>query len=212
MWKIFKGDLRYYTSGVFILYGTGLLFFVMAAMWKLIDIYVFSSTMIMVFWVVTALMGINEGTEKHTRIYSLLPVSVQDFARARILFLMSLQGGNFLLWLVLLIITHMEDKGEVLRDILVMNAIVFIVVNIFIIYDDLKYSACSQRRFIFAGGVIIVLLLLIGLDIADIMSYPLNFNDAQPKSLPEVIVFYVICIGSFWWEYRLFQKRITYID
>ncbi len=212
MWKIFKGEVRYYTSGVFILYGSGLIFFVMAAVWNLIDMYVFSSTMIMVFWMVTALMGINEGQEKHIRIYSLLPVSVKNFAGARMLFLIFLQGVNFLLWLILLSITHMEDKGQVLRDILVMNAIVFIVVNIFIIYDDLKHSAHNQRRFIFVGGVIMVLIIFILLEIADITSYPLNFNTDQPKSLAEVIVFYVICFGLFWWECKLFQKRIRFIE
>ncbi|MFO7889848.1 MAG: hypothetical protein R6V04_05865 [bacterium] len=212
MWKIFKGDLSYYKSGVFILYGTGMIFFVMAAVWNFFDIYIFSSTMIMVFWVVTAMMGVNEGTEKHIRIYSLLPVSVKDFARARMLFLLFLQGGIFLLWLIFIIISNMESKWQVLKDILVMNAIVFIVVNIFIIFDDLKYSAKSWSRFIFAGAIFFLLIIFVLLDVADIMSYPLHFNTSQPKSLAEVIIFNIICIGLFWWEFDIFQKRKSYLE
>ncbi len=212
MWKILNGDFSYYKSGVFILYGIGLIFFMMAVIWKLIDIYVFVSTLVMLFWVVTAMMGANEGKEKHVRMYSLLPVSVKDFASARMLFLIFLQTGIFLMGLFLFIIERVESRWQVLGDMLVMNAIVFIVVNIFIIYHDLKYSARRQGRFIFLGVVIILLISFIFLDIAGIMSYPLNFNCEYPKSLAEVIIFNLLCIVLFWWDFKIFLRRKSYVE
>ncbi len=212
MWNILKGDFSYYKSGTCILYGMGMIFFMMAAVWNLIDIYIMSGTLVILFWLMAAIMGANEDKEKHIRRHSLLPVSVKEIGKARLLFLLFLQGGIFLMWMVLLVIERGEHKGQILRDLLVMNAMVLIVVNIFSLYHDLKYSASTYWRFILVGGIITLLIIFILLDIADIMSYPLNFNSCQPKSLTDVIIFNLVCIILFWWDYRIFLKRKSFIE
>ena len=116
------------------------------------------------------------------------------------------------MWMVLLFIERGEYKGQILRDLLVMNAMVLIVVNIFSLYHDLKYSASTYWRFILVGGIITLLVIFFLLDIADIMSYPLNFNSCQPKSLADVIIFNLVCIILFWWDYRIFLKRRSFIE
>lgn len=212
MWNILKADLSYYKSGVIILYGAALIFFFLGVLGMLSEIIIFFSTMAVLFWVVTALMGTNEGKEKHVRIHSLLPVSVKDLARVQIFFLIFLQAGIFLLGLLLLLVTDIENGWKMLWDILFINALVLIIVNIFIIYHDLRYSAYPKGRFYFTGAVILLLIIFIILDVVGIMSYPLNFNCAQPKSLAEVIIAYLVCIILFWWDYRIFLNKVTFIE
>lgn len=212
MWKILKGDFSYYKSGVLILCGTGLIFFIFTAVWNFVDVYIFTGTQVMVFWIVTAMMGTNEGKEKRIRMYSLLPVSVKDFARARMLFLLFLQAGIFFMWLVLLLIKRTWEFKPVFLEMLAMNAILFIVINIVVIYDDLKYSPRSQSRFFFLGGIALVFLFFIYFDISGIIPYPFKFHSSHPKSLMEVIIYNLLCIVLFWWDNKIFQGRKFYIE
>lgn len=212
MWKILKADFKYNKGGLAILYGIGLILLPMVIVWKLLDIYVFMGITTMTFWIIMAMTGAEEDKEKRERLQSLLPVPIKEFGIVRLLFLLFAQTPMFLAWTTLLFITQPAELGSVFRDLLSINALIFITINIFVIFHDLKYSACKSCRFLFLGGVFGLLILFGYFHYLGIMRYPLNFGPVSYKSVPETIIFIGVCIGLFYWDFQIFIRRKSYIS
>ena len=212
MWKLLKADLNYNKGGLCFLFGIAIILFPMAAIWKVIDLYVFMGVMTMLFWIIMAMIGAEEDKEQRERKQSLLPIPLKQFGIVRQLFVIFNQAFMFILWILLLFIVQPVDMGPVFRDMLSMNALILIVISVFVIFHDLKYSACKICRFLFLVGVFGVLALFGYLHFLGIMRYPLNFGPVAYKSLIETIIFIIVCLGLIVWNFNIFIRRRSYLN
>jgi len=211
MWKLLKADLNYNKGGLCFLFGIAIILFFISVIWKVIDLYVFTGIMTMIFWVIMAMIGAEEDKEKREHMQSLLPIPLKQFGVARLLFVILNQAFMFIIWTLLFFITQPVDMGPVFRDMLSLNALVLIVINVFVIFHDLKYTACKVCRFIFLGGVFGLLILFGYLHFRGVMRYPLNFGPAAYKSLIEVIIFNIVCLGLFFGDFQIFIRRKSFL-
>ena len=207
-----KADFSYNKGGLILLFGIGLILFLMSILWEIFELFVFVGIMTMLFWIIMAMIGAEEDKEKRERMQSLLPVPIKQFGISRHLFVAISQMSMFLLWVILLFVTQPPEIGTAFRDMLCINALIFIVINIFVIFHDLKYSRFKNCRFIFLGSVFTMHILLVYFHIQGILQYPLNFNSASPKTLVETLVYQMIFLGLSYWDFHIFIRRKSFIS
>jgi len=212
MWKMLKADFNYNKGGLIIFFGIGVILLLMSVIWEFFEFFVFVGIMTMLFWIIMAMIGAEEDKENRERMQALLPVPIKRFEIGRLLFVVITQTVMFLLWVILLFTTRPMEIGPAFRDILCINALIFIVIMIFVIFHDLKYSRCKRCRFIFLGGIFGILILFGYFHYLEIMQYPLNFNSSYPKTPLETLIFQAVCLGLFCWDFQIFIHRKSYIS
>lgn len=210
MWPVLKAEVGYYKLGLIVNLIVVTSLFVLC-MTRRIEFEFYGAFTMMAYWITVALVGVADDKEKHDRLHAGLPVKTQSLAAVRVGFLLSYFCATLVLWLVLWAVTGFEDRGAVFREMISMMSLVFIVVNLIIIFTDLGFFSNRLYRIVYLSVVMALFGLLIVLAVLNIMAYPLNFGPGSPKSWIDMTAFAAVCIGLFVWDYRLFIRRHSYL-
>ena len=212
MWKILKADFDYNIDGLMVLYGIGISLFIAGFIWDSFDVNLLSGITIISYWVIIGNLGKREDNEKRDRFITLLPIPIRQIGRARNIYLITVQSGLFLLWLISLWLNPLPTKEIILRDLISLNALVFVFMIPFIIFHDLGYFGKRIYRFTFTGGILFLLIFLIWLDLRGIIKYPFQFGEDHVKSTAEIGSYYLVVTGLFYWNHIVFIRRKSYVE
>lgn len=149
MWQLLKAEIVYYKLSLFIVYSLCLLILLANMNFGIDGFYKLMGTSIIIAFISIGIMGAESDKEKRERFQASLPISIQQLSFVRLLFIVILQGGFFILWCIRYLIALNKIGMTDIYSMFCMNAFLFSVLNLFIIYSDLKFYNKFKYRAIF---------------------------------------------------------------
>jgi hypothetical protein len=174
-------------------------------------VYALTTSTMIAYWVLLAVVGSGSDRERHDRLYVLLPIPLRQISIGRLLFWMIVQFGWFALWLLMYFLQHFGQDSWTIWSLLSMNALVFIVICPFFIYHDLGFWSRKGYRLIFWGALLLILgAIAVGVLFTD-LEYELTFGPGVRKSPWNAAVLMMLGAALTVMSHSVFLKRRSYV-
>src|SRR5262245_752337 len=131
MWQILKAELHYWRDALILLYAIAAVFLVAAV---LIDSWGFGSFMwstTIAYFIFMAIAGADTFNEKRYRLFNILPVRPIDVAVADAMYILLVQIGMSLLWIIYLLFRPEQMGSGTLWVMVSNNALILTVITIY---------------------------------------------------------------------------------
>jgi hypothetical protein len=219
MWKILKTELSYHQTAIKATYACGVAFLIVAVFsgplkrmdspistWSLMSVVTSAYIFLLIH------IGSHDDTEKRDRLHALLPISRWKLGIARMALLLLLQAGFGVLWVIGVMAAGKGLELSYLYYMLSANAFFFLTVALIAIYLDLGHFGKNTYRWIFAGLVVLLVILIAWLTLAGNIIPVLKYI-FEPYTTPAgAAAFVLIALGLFYLDVVVYTRRKSYLQ
>src|SRR5262245_33374289 len=139
MWEILKAEFRYTRGALIVGYIIALLFLIFAIVSENYGLYNFMWNTAIVYLILMGILASATINEKRYRLYAMLPVTPHQIALMDGLYVLFVQLGMSLLWLIYLLATTGTVTRELLWLMLANNATILSLITIIGIHYHLGF-------------------------------------------------------------------------
>jgi len=211
MWPILKAEFRYTRDALILTYTIAVLFLIAAVLIESWGFYNFmwntTITYFIFMWIVGA-AGINE---KRYRLYTVLPVQPKEFAVVDTLYVLIVQLGMSVLWVLYLLFKPDEIMPGTLWLIVANNALILIVITMFGVHYHAGFF--ETKRYTRLNWLLLVTV------IAAIIAWSQVGNSRSIirlmwqyyASAPVAVALVLVWIGATALSCEVFRRRKSYL-
>jgi len=211
MIKVLKEDFLYHKWVFIILYGIGFLIIFLDCIGNSMDIDILMGTTTMAYLISLWILAATEDGEKRERFQSQLPLSIKEFGFYRLIFVVLIQMGIVMLWLLHMFLKYTDDWPRLLLNMFANNGYNLLIILLFAIFGDL---GCFGKRAYQAIFLFIVLLLIAGLvllHLNKIIIFPMSYSATTSRTIFEGIIYTSLAATALYTDYLIFIRRKTYL-
>jgi hypothetical protein len=208
MWKIFRAELIYNKWSLISVFG--ILFFLgmSSLLQKWGDAYIFAVITMLILFITVGITGAASDKEKRDRFHRLLPVSLKTQIRVRTLWLIWIELGMYLIWIVYFLIEPTDSVIQALLAMFTFGAVFLNALLSFCIFHDLGYFGKIFYRYIFLFLIIVILVIFV----FNAGSYSIEISPGSFNSPVKVILLNILMVGMMYMDYIIFIKRKSYLE
>src|SRR5262245_39346490 len=131
MWRILRAEFRYTRDALIVAYLVAVLFLILAVNVEGWGFYTFMWSTTITYFIYMWITGSATINEKRYRLLSVLPVRPQEVALVDGLYVLLVQLGMSVLWILFLLFKPEEIRPETVWVILANNALILTVITLF---------------------------------------------------------------------------------
>jgi hypothetical protein len=211
MWQILKAEFSYTRDALILAYTIAAIVLVLALTVNGWDIYDYMSNTTVVYFILMGILGIGTINEKRYRYLSTLPVSPQELAIVDGLYVIFVQFGMVLLWMLYLLISRESLTPEVLWAMIANSASILSVITIVGIHYHLGFFGTDKYKRLNWLLLLIFLLTMAGIGYAGKIDGVVRFMWPHYASRHGALASVLLCLALSVLSANLFVRRKSYL-
>jgi hypothetical protein len=156
-------------------------------------------------------IGSHDDTEKRERLHALLPIPRQKLGMTRIALLILLQAGFSVIWFIGVMTAGKGLDLSYLYYMLSSNSFFCLIVALIAIFLDLGHFGKKNYRRIFASLWALLVILIIGLTLADKIIPVLEYIFLPYTTPLGAAIFVLLAAGLFYLDVVVYTRRKAYL-